>query len=69
MMIYDSWVGSEVPPGWVAIGQLELARRQITPAEPIVVFYARPDRAAELREQARLFAAGLPPGARFRIRD
>jgi hypothetical protein len=69
MMIYETWVGTEVPSDWIALGQLELTRKQITPAEPTVHFFARPDRAAELKQQVRLFAAGLPDGARFRLAE
>ena len=69
MMIYESWLGSEVPPDWVPLGELVLTRRRAAPAQAEVAFYARPDRAPELAAAARRFAAGLPPGSTFRFPD
>ena len=69
MMVYDGWLGREVPPGWVPIGRLALTRKRMSPAEAEVGFYARPDRAPELAAAARRFAAGLPEGATFRFPD
>lgn len=65
MMIYDDWLGSEVPEDWVPIGRLRLTRTLDTGVLPEVTFYVRPDRAAVLAEAARRFAADLPPGAAF----
>ncbi len=65
MMIYDDWLGLEVPEGWVRLGRLTLTRARISPAHHEVSFYARPDRAAVLRDPARLFARDLPAGASF----
>jgi hypothetical protein len=67
MMVYDGWLGREVPPGWVPIGRLVLTRKRMSPAEAEVGFYARPDRAAEAAAAVRRFAAGLPAGATFRF--
>jgi hypothetical protein len=69
MMVYDGWLGREVPPGWVPIGRLVLTRKRMSPAEAEVGFHARPDRAQELADAARRFAAGLPEGATFRFPD
>jgi len=69
VMIYDDWVGAEVPPDWVPIGRLTLARPRISPARAEVAFYARPDRAAELLAEARRFAAALPAGAAFQFAE
>ncbi|MDF2766153.1 MAG: putative rane protein of unknown function [Rhodospirillales bacterium] len=67
MMVYDGWLGREVPPGWVPMGRLVLTRKRMSPAEAEVGFYARPDRAQELADAVRRFAAGLPEGATFRF--
>ncbi|HXV24002.1 MAG TPA: hypothetical protein VED46_07065 [Alphaproteobacteria bacterium] len=68
-MIYDDWLANEVPADWMPIGRLALTRKFDTGLLPEVAFYARPDRAAELTEAARRFAAGLPPGASFRFAE
>ncbi len=65
MMIYDDWLREAVPPDWVPIGRLTLTRARISPARHEVAFHARPDRAAARRDQARLFARGLPAGSEF----
>jgi hypothetical protein len=67
MMVFDGWLGREVPPGWVPIGRLVLTRKRLATPESEVGFYARPDRAHEIAELARGFAAGLPAGAEFRF--
>ncbi len=69
LMIYDGWVGGEVPPNWVPIGRLTLMRPRISPARAEVAFYARPDRAATLLAEARRFAATLPAGAAFEFAE
>jgi hypothetical protein len=67
MMIYNDWLRPAVPPGWKQIGSLVLTRPRISPAGAEVSFYARPDRASELAEEARRFAATLPAGASFQF--
>jgi hypothetical protein len=69
MMVYDRWLGSEVPPDWVPLGRLVLTRRRASPAQAEVGFYARPDRAPELAAAVRRFAQGLPSGSEFRFPD
>ena len=65
-MIYDSWLGAQVPADWVLLGRLRLGRSRITPASDLVSFYATSAAAAaRLRPRLSAFAAGLPAAVRL----
>ncbi len=61
-MIYDHYYPL-LPKQWVCIGKLFLGRRKVTTDQTVVSFYAvKPEIAAQLHAQLRLFSATLPSG-------
>ena len=68
-MVYDS-VFPEIPPSWVPLGRLRLAKRRVTPMDSVVTFWAvdRPAAAAAMAELLE-FRKTLPPGVRFDFED
>jgi hypothetical protein len=65
-MVYDSWLGDNIPASWTRLGKLRLAMPRVTVASSQVTFYAtRPEDAPEFRKRLHDFAATLPSLARF----
>jgi hypothetical protein len=63
-MVYRDWLGSELPPSWIALGRLHLHRPLISAAGADVTIYAtRPGAVDRLRAALQRFAATLPAGA------
>lgn len=65
-MIYDSWLGEAVAPGWVKLGELRLTVPKGFAADSRVSFYATDaDHVPALRRHLAAFVPTLPAGAAF----
>jgi hypothetical protein len=65
-MVYDAWVGDNIPASWTRLGTLRLEIPQVTVSRTTVAFYAvHPVEAPAIRTRLVEFAATLPPSARF----
>lgn len=68
VMIYDSWLGRAVDPGWVRLGELVLTGRWAAVGDDRVALYAPdPGDAPALRAVLAAFARDLPRGAELRL--
>ncbi|GAA5131355.1 hypothetical protein JIN84_06645 [Luteolibacter yonseiensis] len=68
-IVYESWVpGRQI--GWIKVGQLHLSRERVTPASPVVAFFATsPSAVDEIDRQLVDFRKTLPPGVVLEARS
>ena len=68
-MIYDEWF-EEIPKNWCKIGELQIGKKVVTPAQSSVSFYALNKNVyEEITELVYQFRKTLPNGVTFKINN
>lgn len=67
-MIYTRWLGDNIPPNWVEVGQMQLTIPLATLGSDVVSFYAtRPAAVGPLTQSLQAFEPTLPDAARLKF--